>query len=159
VKRQLGSVPNLYRVIGTSPAALQATLELDRGLARSSFDGKARERIALTVAELNGCDYCLSAHTYLGKHVFGLDDGELDANRDGGSADPRVAAALRFAAEVVRERGHVSDAALAAVRAAGYDDAQVIELVLIVVLNTLTNYVNSVAGTAIDFPVVTARAA
>jgi uncharacterized peroxidase-related enzyme len=159
VKRQLGSVPNLFRVIGNSPAALEATLGLDGGLARSSFDRKTREQIALTVAELNGCHYCLSAHTYLGKKVFQLDDAELDANRDGRAADPRVAVALQFAAEIVRERGHVSDAALAAVRAAGYDDAQVIEIVLIVVLNTLTNYVNSVADTAIDFPVVTARAA
>jgi uncharacterized peroxidase-related enzyme len=158
VKKQLGSVPNLFRLVATSPAALEGYLGLNGALARGTLDPRTRERIALTVAELNGCDYCLSAHTYLGKHVAKLDDAELAANRDGASTDARASAALRFAGKVVRERGHVSDGDVRAVKDAGYTDAEVLEIVLHVALNTLTNYVNEVAKTEIDFPVVTHRA-
>ena len=154
VKKQLGVVPNLFRVVANSPAALEGFLGLSGALGRGKLDARTRARLALVVAEQNGCDYCLSAHTYLGKNATHLDDAELDANRDARSSDPRAAAALRFAAEVVRTRGHVTDDDLRAVKEAGYDDAQVIEIVLHVVLNTLTNYVNVVAGTEIDFPVV-----
>ena len=159
VKQQLGSVPNLFRVVANSPAALQGYLGLNGALAKGALDAKTRERIALAVAEINGCNYCLSAHTYLGKTVAKLDDAEITANRNGASNDPKADAAVRFAAKIVSARGHVSDAGLAAVKRAGFDDAQVIEIVLHVALNTLTNYVNEVAKTEIDFPVVTAKAA
>lgn len=159
VKKQLGSVPNLFRVIGNSPAALEGYLGLSGALAKGTLDAKLRERIALRVSELNGCDYCLSAHTYLGKQVARLDDAELASSREGRSADARAEAALRFATAIVRERGHVSAAAVADARSAGYDDAQLIEIVLHVALNTLTNYVNTVAGTEVDFPRVSAQAA
>jgi uncharacterized peroxidase-related enzyme len=158
VKKQLGIVPNLFRVVGNSPAALEGYLGLNAALGKGLLDARTRERIALAVAELNGCDYCLSAHTYLGKNVAKLEDAELAANREGGSSDAKADAALRFAAKVVRERGHVTDADVKTVKAAGYSDAQVIEIVLHVALNTLTNYVNEVAKTEIDFPVVTHRA-
>ncbi len=158
VQRQLGSVPNLFRVVGNSPAALEGYLGLNGALGKGTLEAKTRERIALVVAELNGCDYCLSAHTYLGKNLAKLDDGEIAANREGGSSDPKAEAALRFASKVVASRGHVSDADVKAVKAAGYDDAQVVEIVLHVALNTLTNYVNEVAKTEIDFPVVSKRA-
>ena len=158
VKKQLGVVPNLFRVVANSPAALEGYLGLNGALGKGTLDARTRERIALTVAEINGCDYCLSAHTYLGKNLAKLDDAELAANREGGSSDAKANAALRFAAKVVRERGHVSDVDVQAVKDAGYDDAQVIEIVLHVALNTLTNYVNEVAKTEIDFPVVTHRA-
>lgn len=158
VKQQLGVVPNLFRVVGTSPAALAGYLGLNGALAKGQLDAATRERIALAVAGVNGCDYCLSAHTYLGKHAAKLDDAEIAANREGGSGDARADAALRFAVKVVQARGHVDDADLEAVRAAGYGDAEVLEIVLHVALNTLTNYVNEVAGTAIDFPVVHRRA-
>jgi len=155
VHKQLGSVPNLFRVVANSPAALEGYLGLSGALGKGSLDGRTRARIAMAVAEANGCDYCLSAHTYLGQHAAKLDPAELTANRQAESTDARAAAALRFAVQVVRSRGHVGDAELAAVRAAGYDDAQIIEIVLHVALNTLTNYVNTVAGTEIDFPRVT----
>ena len=158
-KKQLGSVPNLFRVIANSPAALEGYLGLNAALSKGKLDAKTRERIALAVAEVNGCGYCLSAHTYLGKNLAKLDDAEITANRHGSSNDPRAAAAVRFAVQVVQARGHVADAALAAVRAAGLDDAEIIEVVLHVALNTLTNYVNEVAGTEIDFPVVALSAA
>lgn len=158
VQKQLGSVPNLFRVVGNSPAALEGYLGLHGALGKGRIDARTRERIALTVAEENACSYCLSAHTYLGKNVAKLDDAELDANRDASSSDARAAAALRFARSVVRQRGHVSGAELEAVKAAGWDDGQVLEIVAHVALNTLTNYVNSVAETEVDFPAVTPRA-
>lgn len=158
VHKQLGVVPNLFRLVGNSPAGLEGWLGLSGALAKGKLDGKTRERIALAVAEVNGCDYCLSAHTYLGKNLAKLDDAEMAANREGGSQDPKAAAAVRFAAKIVAQRGHISDADLADVKAAGYDDAQVVEIVLHVALNTLTNYVNTVARTVIDFPLVTHRA-
>jgi uncharacterized peroxidase-related enzyme len=159
VKQQLGVVPNLFRLVATSPAALEGYLGLNGALAKGALEAPTRERIALAVAEVNGCDYCLSAHAYLGKNLAKLSDTEIAANRNGGSADAKADAAVRFAVKLVNARGHVSDSDLQAVRAAGYSDAQVIEIVLHVALNTLTNYVNEVAKTDIDFPVVTAKAA
>jgi uncharacterized peroxidase-related enzyme len=155
VNKQLGVTPNLFRVVANSPAALEGYLGLNGALAKGQLDARTRERIALVVAEQNGCDYCLSAHTYLGKNVAKLDDAEMAANREGGSKDATADAAVRFAAAIVRERGHVSNADVQAVKAAGYTDGQIMEIVLHVALNTLTNYVNEVAKTEIDFPVVT----
>jgi uncharacterized peroxidase-related enzyme len=159
VKKQIGSVPNLFRVLANSPAALEGYLGLNGALAKGGLDARTRERIAIAVAELNGCSYCLSAHTYLGKNVAKLDDAEITANRSGASNDIKADAAVRFAAKVVNARGHVNDADVAEVKAAGYDDAQIVEIVLHVALNTLTNYVNEVAKTEIDFPVVATRKA
>jgi uncharacterized peroxidase-related enzyme len=159
VQKQLGVTPNLFRLVANSPSALEGYLGLNGALGKGAVDARTRERIALAVAEVNACTYCLSAHTYLGKNLAKLDDAEMAANRDGASSDPKAAAAVRFASKVTRERGHVSDADVQAVKAAGYDDAQVIEIVLLVALNTLTNYVNEVAKTEVDFPVVSPRAA
>lgn len=159
VKKQLGAVPNLFRVVGNSPAALEGYLGLNGALAKGELQAATRERIALAVAAVNGCDYCLSAHTYLGKNLAKLSDTEIAANRDGSSTDPKADAAVRFAVKVTTARGHVSEADVQAVKLAGYSDAQVIEIVLHVALNTLTNYVNEVAKTEIDFPVVNAKAA
>ena len=159
VKKQLGIVPNLFRLVGNSPAALEGYLGLNGALSKGVLETATRERVALAVAEINGCDYCLSAHSYLGKNLAKLSDAEIAANRAGGSTDPKADAAVRFAVKVVGARGHVSEADIGAVRDAGYSDAQIIEIVLHVALNTLTNYVNEVAKTDIDFPVVTARAA
>jgi len=158
VKKQLGSAPNLFRVVGNSPAALEGYLSLSGALGKGALEAKTRERIALAVAEINSCEYCLSAHTYLGTHVAKLDNAEIAANRHGTSTDPKADAAVHFAASFVRERGHVSDADLRSVKMAGYDDAQIIEIVVHVALNTLTNYVNSVAATDNDFPAIKALA-
>ena len=159
VEKQLGVVPNLFRVVGNSPAALEGYLGLNGALGKGELEAATRERIALAVAEVNACDYCLSAHTYLGKNLAKLSEAEIAANRDGMSTDSKADAAVRFAVKLVKARGHVSDADVQAVKKAGYNDAQVIEIVLHVALNTLTNYVNEVAKTEIDFPVVTAKAA
>jgi uncharacterized peroxidase-related enzyme len=159
VQKQLGVVPNMFRLIATSPQALEGYLGLSGALGHGALPAATRERIALAVAEVNGCDYCLSAHTYLGRNVAKLDDAEITANRNGASNDPKANAAVRFAVQVTRDRGHVSEADLSAVRRAGYTDAQVIEIVQHVALNTWTNLVNEVFKTDIDFPVVAARAA
>ena len=154
VKKQLGVVPNLMKVVGNSPAALGGYLALNGALAKGALGVKTGERIALAIAEINACGYCLAAHTYLGKNVAKLDDAEIAANRNGVSNDPKADAAVRFAATVALERGHVSDAAVRDVKDAGYTDAEVMEIVVHVALNTLTNYVNEVAQTEIDFPAV-----
>ncbi|MBI3369776.1 MAG: carboxymuconolactone decarboxylase family protein [Burkholderiales bacterium] len=159
VKQQLGVVPNLMRLIGNSPAALEGYLALNGALNKGKLDAKLRERIALAVAEFNGCDYCLSAHDYLGRNVAKLSGDEIDAARNGQSSDGRAAAALRFARRVAEAHGRVSDADLAALRDADFDEGGVIEIVVTVALNVLTNYVNNVALTDIDFPKVTARIA
>lgn len=159
VKKQLGSVPNLFRLVANSPAALEGYLGLFGALGKGALPAPTHERIALAVAEINGCDYCLSAHTYMGRNLAKLDDAEMSLNRNGSSNDPKANAAVSFAAKVARERGHVRAEDLEAVRSAGYDDAQIIEIVLHVALNTWTNYINEVAKTDIDFPVVTARKA
>lgn len=159
VKQQLGSVPNLFRLVAVSPAALEGYLGLSGALGKGELPAATRERIALAVAEINGCAYCLSAHTYLGKNLAKLDDSEIAANRSGSSNDPKAAAAVAFAAKVTEQRGKVSAEDVAAVKAAGYSEAQVIEIVQHVALNTWTNYINEVAKTDIDFPVVTLRRA
>jgi uncharacterized peroxidase-related enzyme len=159
VKKQLGVVPNLFRLVSNSPAALEGYLGMNGALAEGALPAATRERIALAVAEINGCSYCLSAHTYLGKHVAKLDDAEMTANRNGSSNDPKADAAVRFAAKVTTQRGHVSSDDVLSVQAAGYTDAQVIEIVQHVALNTWTNYINEVAITEIDFPVVNVRKA
>jgi uncharacterized peroxidase-related enzyme len=157
VKKLLGRAPNLFRMVANSPAALEGYVGMLGALAKGALDPATRERIALAVAETNGCAYCLSAHTWLGEHVAKLDAAEMAANRHGTSTDSRADAAVRFARQVMERRGHVTDQELRAVRDAGYSDPQIIEIVQHVALNTWTNYINSVAQTVIDFPVVTAR--
>ncbi len=159
VKKQFGLVPNLFRVVGNSPAALEGYLGLNGALGKGTIDAKTRERIALAVAEINGCDYCLSAHSYMGANLAKLDEAEILANRRGSSNDPKAEAAVRFAASVTKARGQVGNSDVEAVRSAGFNDAQIVEIVLHVALNTLTNYVNNVAETAIDFPVAKPLAA
>jgi uncharacterized peroxidase-related enzyme len=159
VTKRLGSAPNMFRLMANSPAALEGYLALTAALEKGMLPAPTRERIALAVAEINGSNYCLSAHGKLGKNLAKLDDAEITANRDGRSNDPKADAAVKFAAKVARERGHISEADLRAVKAAGYDDAQVIEIIQHVALNVFTNYVNLVAQTDIDFPVITARKA
>jgi uncharacterized peroxidase-related enzyme len=154
VGKSLGVVPNLFRLVGQSPAALEGLLGLNGALGKA-LDARTRERIAIAVAQVNGCEYCLSAHTYLGLNVAKLDAAEVALNRHGRSSDPKAEVAVAFAAKVARERGRVSDADLAAVKLAGWSEAQVVEIVALVAANVFTNFINNVAQTDIDFPVVT----
>jgi uncharacterized peroxidase-related enzyme len=159
VAKQLGSVPNMFRAIALSPQALDGHLALLGALSHGTLPPATRERIALAVAEVNGCSYCVAAHTYLGRNLARLDGAEITANRNGASNDPKADAAVRFAAKVARDRGHVTDGDVAAVKLAGYTDAQVIEIVQHVALNSWTNFFNEVFQTEIDFPVIEARKA
>jgi uncharacterized peroxidase-related enzyme len=155
VKKQLGIAPNLFRLVSNSPAALEGYVSLSGALGKGELPAATRERIALAVAEINGCDYCLSAHTYLGR-LAKLEDAEIAANRHGASNDVKADAAVKFAVRVTNTRGHITSDDFAAVKAAGYSDAQIIEIVQHVALNTWTNYINTVGETEIDFPVVKA---
>jgi uncharacterized peroxidase-related enzyme len=155
VHKQLGVVPTMFRLIATSPAALQG-FAANNGALSGTLDVKTRERIALAVAQANGCDYCLSAHSYLGLNLAKITPEEVALNRKGQSGDAKADAALRFAAKLVRERGHVADGDLKAVREAGYGDGQIVEIIAVVAENVFTNLLNVVAATDIDFPVVRA---
>ena len=158
VHSQLGAVPNLFRLIAKSSVVLSAFAGFQSALGKT-LDVKTRERIALAVAQVNGCDYCLSAHTYLGLNLAKISPEEIALNRKGASNDSKAHAAVHFATSVARERGHVSDADIVAVREAGFSDAQIVEIVALVAENTFTNYLNEVAKTDIDFPVVRAEQA
>jgi uncharacterized peroxidase-related enzyme len=157
VGKKLGVVPNMFRAMANSPAALEGYLGMSTALGKGEINPALAERIALVVAEVNGCDYCLSAHTYLAKNLAKLDDAEITANRSGASSDPKFDAAVRFAAQVTRLRGHVSEEDVIAAKAAGWSNAALEEIVQHVALNSWTNYFNEVFKTDIDFPVVTAR--
>lgn len=152
VHKQLGVVPNLMKVVGHSPAALEGYLSLNGALAKGSLSVQLRERIALAIAEFNGCEYCLAAHSYLGRNVAKLDDAEIDLARDARSGDAQTQAALQFARAVAAKRGNVADEDVTTLRNAGFDDAAIIEIVANVALNVLTNYINNVVQTTVDFP-------
>ncbi len=153
---RLGRVPNLLKMLANSPPALEGYLGLRAALDKGSLSEATRRRITLAVTEMNGCDYCLSANIFFGRQIK-LDDAELTANRNGASNDMQANAAVRLASKIASGRGHVSDADVTAFKAAGYSDAQLVELVLQVALATMTNYVNEVTGTEIDFPIVHKR--
>lgn len=157
IQKKLGMTPNIMRSLATSPAALQAYLGFSGALAEGKLDAKVREQIALTVAEANGCDYCLAAHSAVGGMV-GLSKDEIYDARLGTSSDGRIAAALRFARTIVEKRGWVGNEDLETVRNAGFDDGEISEIVANVAFNTFTNYFNHVAETPIDFPKVEALA-
>lgn len=159
VKQQLGSVPNMFRLIANSPATLEAYLGFSGALGKGKLAPATRERIALAVAEVNGCNYCLSAHTYIGLNLANLDDAEITANRSGASNDITADAAVRFAAKVATQRGQVEDGDISSLRHAGYSDGEILEIIGHVALNVFTNYVNEALKTEIDFPRVDARKA
>jgi len=155
LQKSLGMTPNIMRTLANSPAALEAYVGLLEALGGAGIDAKTREAIALATSGANGCDYCAAAHTALGK-MQGLTDAETTANLIGHSAEPARAAALRFARAVVDKRGWVSDRDLEAVRAAGFGDAEITEIIATVAATIFSNYFNHVAETDIDFPAVTA---
>ena len=151
VKAKLGIVPTRTRSMAVSPPALEAYLGFSGALAHGVLPARVREQLALDVGEANHCDYCVSAHSLLGKHA-GLTEQDILESRCGTSADPKEGVLLRFARAVLEKKGVVEDADVAAVREAGYGDAEIAEVVAHVGLNIFTNYFNNVAGTTIDFP-------
>jgi uncharacterized peroxidase-related enzyme len=157
VHRGLGATPNLFRVAAQSPSALEGMVGMFGAIAKGHLDARTREAVALAVSEANACDYCLSAHTALGRQA-GLWDEALASAREGKGDEPRGTAALRLARTIVERRGHVGDVDLVEARRSGLTDGEILEVVANVALTTFTNYVNVVAGTDIDFPIVRHRA-
>jgi uncharacterized peroxidase-related enzyme len=153
LQQKLGMVPNLAKVLANSPAALNAYLSFSGALGESKLSAKTREQIAVAVANSNNCDYCLSAHNALGK-LAGLGADDLSLAQSAEARDPKTAVALRFAVKVVRERGNLPVSEVESLRAAGYSDREIAEIIAAVALNIFTNYFNHIAGTDIDFPVV-----
>ncbi|MFQ6327313.1 carboxymuconolactone decarboxylase family protein [Nocardia sp. CWNU-33] len=154
VQQALGVTPNMTRAMVNSPAVLEAYLGFSSALAGGALSAATRERIALLVAEENGCDYCLSAHTYIGANIAKLDAEEIERSRRGRSADPKAEAVLAFATAVVRTRGGVDEADLKSATAAGLTDGEITEVIAGVALNVFTNYLNKAVDTDIDWPVV-----
>jgi uncharacterized peroxidase-related enzyme len=153
VQQALGATPNFIRALANSPSALRAFLGLHGIASSGSLDAATRERIALAVAEQNACQYCVSAHTAIGRKA-GLDSAEMLNNRLGRSSDERAEAALRLAKALVERVGDVGDADLAAVRSTGLGDAEIVEIVTHVALNVFTNMLAKSTRIDIDFPEV-----
>jgi uncharacterized peroxidase-related enzyme len=153
VQKGLGVTPNMFRVAAQSPAALEALVGFFGATSKGTFKPAVRETVALAVSEANGCDYCLSAHTALGKHA-GLTEASVEKARSGKSDDAHLGALLSLTRAIVDHRGRVGADALDAARRAGVTDPEIVELVANVALTTFTNYLNELAGTDIDFPVV-----
>jgi uncharacterized peroxidase-related enzyme len=156
VKSKLGVVPNMMRTMGNSAAVLEGYLNLSGALGNGLLGAKTGELIALAVAESNYCNYCLSAHTYIGANLVKIDSDVMTASRDGISADTKTDAILKFAKVLVKKRGLVINDDVAAVKAVGLNDGEIGEIVAHVALNLFTNYFNNTANTEIDFPVVEA---
>jgi uncharacterized peroxidase-related enzyme len=151
VQGKLGLVPNMTRAMANSPAVLDGYLSLSGALSKGVLSAKSREQIALAVAQANECEYCLAAHSAIGK-IVGLSGDQILDSRRGTSVDPKTDAIIQFARQVVDQRGLVSDANIDQVRAADLDDGAIAEIVANVALNIFTNYFNHVAETEIDFP-------
>ncbi len=153
IQTQLGMVPNFLKAFANSPDALKAFLGL-HGIANAgSLDPQTRERIALALAQQNSCEYCLSAHSAIGRKA-GLDNAEIAANRAGTSQDAKAAVAVKFARSLVEHTGEVTTAELLEMRNAGYSEADIVEVITHVGMNILTNILGKAGRVAIDFPKV-----
>ncbi|MFI7547646.1 carboxymuconolactone decarboxylase family protein [Actinoplanes sp. NPDC049599] len=155
VQKGLGLVPNMAKVMANSPALLKGYLALSAAVGSGSLPAAVRERLAVATAQLNGCEYCLSAHTYIGANIAKVDAAELDSARRAESKDPHVAALLKLSNAIAEHAGDVDDAAINDARAVGVTDQEIGELVANLALNVLTNYFNVLADVDNDWPVVT----
>jgi len=151
VQAKVGLVPNLFRVLANAPAALEGYLNFDGALAGGTLNDKIREQLALAVAESNLCDYCLSAHAFLGQRV-GLTPEEIENAIRSCAADPKTDAILKLARAIIVQRGEISDSDLRSARAAGLSDGEIIETAANVALNIFMNYMSHAARLPIDFP-------
>ena len=158
VKNALGLIPNMTKVMANSPALLKGYLALSGAVSGGVLPAGVRERLAISTAQLNGCEYCLSAHTYIGANIAKVDTAELDAARTAHSDDPHIAALLRLSDEIAENNGDVSRDDLRAAREHGVTDEEIGEAVANLALNVLTNYFNLVADVDNDWPVVSLSA-
>jgi len=148
-ERNLGVTPNFFSLIARSPDVLSAEANMHAILGKS-LGHDTRERIHIMTAEVNGCNYCLSVHTYVGGKFNKMSKEDMEMNRDGHSTDPKADAAVQFAYQVAKNRGHVTDADFAAVRAAGFSDEQIIDIVAETAFSFTTNLFNNTFQTDID---------
>jgi uncharacterized peroxidase-related enzyme len=148
VEKSLGFIPNAFATLAHSPAALGGYFALAQAMNKSSLSPAEREATALAASEVNGCDYCVAAHSYFGDKA-GLNADQLLAARAG-----TLNGVSALARAVTLDRGQLSDEHLATAREAGLDDAKIVDVIAQVALLTLTNYLNNVAKTDIDFPPV-----
>lgn len=153
IQSQLGMVPNFLKVFANSPAALCAFLGLHGIASEGSLDAPTRERIALALAQQNSCQYCVSAHTAIGRKT-GLSNSEIEANRAGSSLDNKAVAAVKFAVALAEHKGEVTTAEILKVRNAGYSESDIVEIITHVGMNILTNIVGKASRVEIDFPKV-----
>jgi uncharacterized peroxidase-related enzyme len=153
IKGAFGVVPNMFKAVANSPAALNSMWGSFGALGAGVIDAKLGEQIAVAVANRNSCEYCLAAHTVLGQKA-GASAEEMSAAQIGQSSDPQTAAALRFALKLVEQRGQVTQADVTELRVAGFDDQHIVEIVAHVALNLFTNYVNVAFAVPVDFPKV-----
>jgi len=153
IQGQLGMVPNFLKVFANSPVALQAFLGLHGVANAGSLSPQTRERIALALAQQNTCEYCLSAHTAIGRKA-GLSGEEIAAARAGNSEDAKAAVAVKLARSLVEHKGEISTAELIEAREAGYSDADIVEIITHVGMNLLTNILGKASRMDIDFPKV-----
>ncbi|OJH39744.1 carboxymuconolactone decarboxylase family protein [Cystobacter ferrugineus] len=152
LQRKLGRVPNLYATIGHSPGALQSMLAWEEALSRSrTISRREREQLNLHVSELNGCGYCISAHSAIGKSL-GLSEQDIEAARVGAGANARENAILALARRVVRTGGHGAGGELVRAREAGLSEAEVVDVIAAVSLRSFTNAVAVIAQTELDWP-------
>ncbi len=158
IKGAFGVVPNMFKAVANSPAALASMWGAFGALGSGHLGARLGEEIAVAIANANHCEYCLAAHTALGRKA-GATAEEMAQAQEGRSADPRTHAALTFALKVVRERAAVAAADVEAVRAAGFDDEAIVEIIAHVALNLFTNYVNVALDVPVDFPSVALKRA
>ena len=151
LQNSIKSVPNLAKALANSPQALKAWMEFEGALSRGSLDAKLRQELALAVGQKDGCEYCVSAHTALGK-LAGLTDQQVLNSREGLGTSPKATAALAFARELVEKRGQVPASSVQALRDQGFTDGDIAEIVAHVALNVFTNYFNIALDVDVDFP-------
>jgi len=150
VKTQFGAHPTMFRVAAQSPVGLETMLGMFGTLAGGTLGSTLQEQLAIAISQFNECDWCLSAHTAIGRK-HGLTQRELDAARDGQAPDAKANAALSLAVAILGERGHIADSDLAQAKAAGFTDGQIVEIIANVALTVFTNYLNNVGRTYNDF--------
>lgn len=158
IHHAFGTVPGMFRAVANSPAALSSMWSAFSALGTGTLGNALGEQIAVAVADRNACEYCLAAHTALGRKA-GLSASELRSAQDGRSDVPRTQAALHFALLLVERRGQVGDADIEALRNAGFTDEGIVEIIAHVALNLFTNYINVALAVPVDFPAVPLRRA
>lgn len=150
IERKNGKVINIFKAMANSSAVLKTYFNINKALEEKTLDNATAERIAIWIANVNGCEYCNAAHSFLAKEL--LSEDEIAKNRDGKSSDAKAQSALEFAQVVMKNAGKISDDDFEKVKLAGYTDGEILEIATLVSLNFFTNAINNIAQTKVDFP-------